>query len=120
MPSESRIQLHLYGLANCDSCRSAQKWLTTRNVPFTFHDLRKEGISETLLERWLDSSHAPFLVNRRSTTWRRLSEAEKRAAQEQPLPLLLQHPTLIKRPVITSGETILNVGFSPSNLEEYI
>ena len=34
--------------------------------------------------------------------------------------LLLEHPTLIKRPVITDGKTILDVGFSPDSLEDYI
>ena len=120
MLNEFRIHLHLYGIANCDSCRSAQKWLKTRNVPHPFPDLREEGLSAELLGSWLESSHAPYLVNRRSTTWRQLSDAEKQRAQADPLPLLLEHPTLIKRPVITDGETILDIGFSPSNLDDYI
>jgi arsenate reductase-like glutaredoxin family protein len=36
------------------------------------------------------------------------------------LPLLLANPTLIKRPVITDGKTILDIGFSPAHLEDYI
>ena len=62
----------------------------------------------------------PFLLNKRSTTWRQLTETDKQAAEKDPLPVLLAHPTLIKRPVITDGNTILDVGFSPANLEDYI
>jgi len=120
MPSEYRIHLHLYGIANCDSCRSAQKWLKTRNVPFTFHDLREEGLSEEVLKSWLESVHAPYILNKRSTSWRQLPDAEKQAAEIDKLQLLMAHPVLIKRPVITDGETILDIGFSPSHLEDYI
>jgi Spx/MgsR family transcriptional regulator len=120
MPSEFRIHLHVYGIANCDGCRAALSWLSARNVPHTFHDLRKEGLSEARLGGWLASAHAPYLINRRSTTWRKLTANEKRQADANPLPLLLEHPTLIKRPVITGGETILDIGFSPSSLDDYI
>mgnify|MGYP002063903011 CR=1 FL=1 len=51
---------------------------------------------------------------------RKLDEAGKRAADADPLPVLLEHPTLIKRPVITDGEEILDVGFDPESLEDYI
>jgi len=34
--------------------------------------------------------------------------------------LLLANPTLIKRPVISDGQTILDIGFSPDLLEDYI
>jgi arsenate reductase len=124
MLSEHRIHLHVYGIRNCDTCRSTLKWLETRNVPHTFHDFRLDGLPEALLETWLASSHAPYLVNRRSTTWRQLSDTEKQAVdaarEADTLALLLAHPTLIKRPVITDGKTILDIGFSPSNLDDYI
>jgi arsenate reductase len=120
MLSEHRIHLHVYGIHNCDSCRSTLKWLETRRVPCTFHDFRTEGLSEKLLKSWLASAHANHLVNRRSTTWRQLSDDDKQSADADPLALLLANPTLIKRPVITNGKTILDVGFSPKHLEDYI
>ena len=120
MSSEHRIHLHVYGIANCDTCRATLKWLATRKVPHTFHDFRSEGLPEDLLQAWLASAFAPVLVNKRSTTWRQLPEAGKQAAETDPLAVLLANPTLIKRPVITDGRTILDVGFSPSNLDDYI
>lgn len=120
MPSEHRVHLYVYGIRNCDSCRATLKWLDTRNVPYTFHDFRKDGLSEDLLRSWLSSAHAPYLLNRRSTTWRQLSDAEKAAAERDPLSVFLEHPTLIKRPVVTDGKSVLDVGYAPSNLEDYI
>ena len=120
MISEHRIHLHVYGIRNCDTVRAAVNWLETRNVPFTFHDLRAGALTPDLLRDWLESAHGPYLVNRRSATWRKLDEADKRAVEADPAPVLLEHPTLLKRPVITDGEAILDVGFDPESLEDYI
>ncbi|MEM6576840.1 MAG: ArsC/Spx/MgsR family protein, partial [Pseudomonadota bacterium] len=51
---------------------------------------------------------ADTLINRRSTTWRGLSEDER---STDPQSLLTEHPTLIKRPVIEAGEAI-HVGWT--------
>ncbi len=120
MLNEDRIHLDVYGITNCDSCRATLKWLKTRNVPHTFHDFRKDGLSADRLRSWLDSDHAGALLNRRSTTWRQLTDKQKEQALTDPLELLLEHPTLIKRPVLTEGDVILDVGFSPRHLEDYI
>ena len=122
MLNEHRVHLHVYGIRNCDTCRSTLKWLTTRNVPHTFHDFRTDGLPDELLKAWLASSHEPYLLNKRSTTWRKLSEQEKQSASDESglAALLLAHPTLIKRPVITDGKSILDIGFSPSHLDDYI
>jgi arsenate reductase (glutaredoxin) len=120
MLNEHRIHLHVYGIRNCDTVRATLKWLDTRNVPYTFHNVRAEALTAEQLRDWLESAHGPYLVNRRSATWRKLDEAGKRAADADPVPLLLEHPTLLKRPVITDGEEILDVGFDPESLEDYI
>lgn len=120
MLNEYRVHLHLYGIPNCDSCRGALKWLTARNVPHTFHDIRKEPLTLAQLQEWVGSAHGPYLLNKRSTTWRQLSDPQKAAADNDLAALLLEHPTLIKRPVITDGEAILDIGFAPRNLEDYI
>ena len=120
MPSEDRVHLHVYGIRNCDTVRAALKWLEIRNVPHSFHDFRKEGVPEAELRKWLASTHGPFLLNKRSTTWRQLTAEQKDSAAADPLPLFIEHPTLIKRPVFTDGETVLDVGFSPNSLEDYI
>lgn len=120
MLNEYRIHLHLYGIPNCDTCRTTLKWLTTRNVPHTFHDFRKEGLPAGQVQAWVASAHGPYLLNKRSTTWRQLSDEQKKTAESDLAALLLEHPTLIKRPVITDGEVILDIGFEPDSLEDYI
>jgi arsenate reductase len=119
MPNEARPALRLYGLRNCDSCRRAVKWLQSKGIPHDFHDLRESSPDRALVERWLESPHGHALLNRRSTTWRQLPEGLKALAERDPAALLLQHPTLIKRPVIADGETVISFGFDPAGLEAY-
>jgi len=120
MSNSNRKHLVLYGIRNCDTCRKAQVWLKSRNVDYTFHDFREDGLPEARLKNWLESDLGPKLLNRRSTTWRHLSEAEQQEAEKEPLPVMLANPTLIKRPLVTDGMRLLEVGFSPAHLEKRI
>ncbi len=102
----------VYGLKNCDSCRKAVAFLQARNRPFTLHDLRSDGLPIATLDGWLERLGWEQVLNRRSTTWRGLPTSAKEALDAKTARLLLlDHPTLVKRPVIQAGE-LLMVGFS--------
>ena len=115
-----RMEIDVYGIKQCDTCRRALNWLDLRNVTRKFHDFRVDGVPEGLLREWLNSDFADHLINRRSTTWRQLSDKEKAEAETNPFALLVAHPTLIKRPVFVGNGQLLAVGFSPLDLEDYI
>jgi len=105
----------LYGLANCDSCRKAARWLDARGVAYRRIDLRADGLPAGRLRDWEAALGPAALVNRRSTTWRGLSTAQRaRADSGQAAALISEHPTLLKRPVL-EGDGILLVGFDPAN-----
>jgi len=107
--------LTLYGIKQCDTCRKALKWLTAQGIEHQFHDFRVDGLQAALLQGWLESPVADKLVNRRSTTWRQLSDEQRQMEGEALLGLLLEHPTLIKRPVFVKDD-IIAVGFKPKEL----
>jgi len=98
----------LYGLKNCDTCKKALKTLETAGKSVQFVDIRADTDLIQKVPIWLDAAGADLLVNRRSTTWRNLDEASRASAPEA---LLIDNPTLIKRPVLEAGETIF-VGWS--------
>lgn len=101
----------LYGIPNCDTCRKARRWLDARSVEYRFHDLRRDGIDTSRIGDWLREAGADRVLNRRGTTWRKLAEADReRAAGAQLANLLAEQPTLIKRPVVETGDALL-VGF---------
>ncbi|WP_306456086.1 arsenate reductase family protein [Palleronia marisminoris] len=99
---EMSATMHLYGITSCDTCRTALKDLKEAGREVTFVDMRKDGIPQGKLERFHDA-FGPEIINRRSTTWRQLSDAER---EGQPVDLILAHPTLMKRPVIEDGEAL--------------
>lgn len=104
--------MQVYGLKNCDTCKKAIKALEAAGADFTVIDVRADGVSADLLADWLGKLGSDALVNRRSTTWRGLSDAEKASAEgEGAVALMTQHPTLMKRPVIVVGDTV-HVGWT--------
>ena len=102
------MPLTLYGLKNCDTCKKALKALEAAGKDVTFIDIRAEADLEIAIPAWLAAAGPDLLINKRSTTWRNLSEAER---ETEPAALLLANPTLIKRPVIETGAAI-HVGWT--------
>ncbi len=101
----------VHGLKNCDTCRNAIKWLQSEGINHTFHDFRKDGLDEAVVQQWLAAVGSDVLLNRRGTTWRNLSIGEKESESNQELvALLLKHPALIKRPVFVDDARVI-VGF---------
>jgi arsenate reductase-like glutaredoxin family protein len=86
----------LYGLKSCDTCRKALKALSEAGRDVAFRDVRAEPLTAAEIARF-QAAFGERLINRASTTWRGLSEAERAAPPES---LLAAHPTLMKRPVI--------------------
>ena len=111
--------LTVYGIKQCDTCRKALKWLAGQGIAHEFHDLRQDGLDRERVSGWLESGFADVLVNRRSTTWRQLSDAQRATSGDELVQLLLDHPTLVKRPVF-EREAIVAVGFRPAELEQVV
>ena len=107
----------VYGIKQCDTCRKALKWLTEESIEHQFHDFRVDGLQASLLQGWLDSIFYDKLINRRSTTWRQLTDEQRQVEGDEMLGLLLEYPTLIKRPVFVTDD-IVAVGFNPKELAE--
>lgn len=106
------MSLRMYGIGSCDACRKARQWMKRQDVAFEWVDLRENPPPSQKISRWLSEAGADRLVNRRSTTWRNLPEDERPALDfDGWADFLLDHPTLIKRPVIDDGTSVC-AGFS--------
>ena len=100
--------IQVYGIKNCDTVKKALVYLNDHDVNYQFIDFRQNPISQQVLIRIVESVGWELLINKRSTTYRSLSEEEKNNINHD---LVLRLPTLIKRPVLVQGESIM-VGFS--------
>jgi len=112
--------LTLYGIKNCDTVKKARKWLEGKGLEYQFHDFREQGLTATTVKSWLSEQGVDTLINKRSTTWKQLSEAEKAQIMSGDIiDIVLQNPTLIKRPVLSYSNGT-QVGFSDKNYTEIL
>ena len=102
----------IYGIRNCDTMKKARAWLESRGVDHDFHDYKVSGIDRAKLEAWAKIVGWEVLLNRAGTTFRKLPDDKKQNLDERKaLALMLEQPSMIKRPVLERGKTLL-VGFS--------
>jgi arsenate reductase len=107
----------LYGIKNCDSVRAARRWLESHNVDFNFHDVRDTPLKTEQLDTWLQQLGLDTLVNKRSTTWKQLSEEQRHTlSEDSAVALLLEYPTLMKRPLLDTGSA-LHLGFKAAEYQ---
>lgn len=105
--------IDLYGIRNCDTMKKARAWLEAHGVDYRFHDYKVEGADRDKLAAWAKVVGWETLLNRAGTTFRKLPDAQKADIDERKaLALMLEQPSMIKRPVLETGKTLL-VGFSP-------
>jgi len=102
----------VYGIPNCDTIKKARKWLSDNGIDYEFHDYKKLGVPEKELKVWVKQLGWETLLNKRGTTWRKLDDEIKNSVDEtSAIQIMLDNPSIIKRPVLSTGKTLL-VGFS--------
>lgn len=107
----------LYGIHNCDSVKKAKKWLEQSDIDFSYHDFRKDAFDSALVDEFIANIDWQLLLNKRSTSWKALSDSDKEDLDENKArALILANPTLIKRPVLKHGADY-QVGFKAAQYQ---
>ena len=105
--------LKIYGIKNCSSMKKAFDLLTELGLAYEFHDYKKQGIDAETVKKWLDEVGQDLILNKKGTTWRKLSEEEQQtalASQTNLISTLTTHSSLIKRPVLETASGYI-IGF---------
>lgn len=111
--------LHVYGIKNCNTVKKAIDWLNANNKEFTFHDYKKEPAQDSKLAEWQKLVSWESLVNKKGTTWKKLSPEQQAAVidDKSAREALLANNSMIKRPIIElDGDLIL--GFDEENYKQ--
>lgn len=105
--------MKLYGIPNCTTVKKARAWLAAHGHDVAFHDFRKDGVDAAWLHDVIRATGWQALLNTRGTTWRKLADADKAAADNEAgaIALMLAQPSVIKRPVLERAGRY-HVGFS--------
>jgi arsenate reductase len=101
----------LYGIKNCDTVKKARKWLDENGIAYQFHDFRTDGLTLAQLNDFAERADWNTLLNRSSTSWRQLSAVQQTGLTfNKAVQLMLTTPTLIKRPILDTGDKLI-IGF---------
>jgi Spx/MgsR family transcriptional regulator len=108
----------VYGISNCDTVKKARTWLTDQGHDHVFHDFKKQCLSEKALDHWLNVADWEKVLNRKGTSWRKLTPEEQVSVKsaDTAKPFLLANPSLVKRPVIEwhhNKVVEITIGFQP-------
>jgi len=112
----------IYGIKNCSSVKKAFTLLDELQLTYEFHDYKKQGIDADTLKTWLDAVGADVVLNKRGTTWRKLSEAEQQYAlssENALIETLIAHTSLIKRPILATAHGFI-VGFDEAQYKNLV
>ena len=115
------MAITIYGIKNCDTMKKARAWLDRRGVVYRFHDYKAAGIDRARLEGWAKKAGWEALINRAGTTFKKLPDKDKQGLTEgKAIALMLQQPSMIKRPVLELAGGRLLVGFKPEAYAESV
>lgn len=108
----------VYGISNCDTIKKAKNWLDKKGIKYVFHDYRKQGLDISQLSNWVDALGWEPLLNKRGTTWRKLSdEVKANVDRASAIEIMMENPSIIKRPLLDKNNQ-LHLGFSDSLYQE--
>jgi Spx/MgsR family transcriptional regulator len=104
----------LFGLPNCDTVKKSRAWFDAQGHAYQFHDFKKHGVPQAPLRQWVEALGWETLVNKKGSTWRKLDAKEQDAVvdADSAIALMLNHASVIKRPVVVQGQRV-TVGFTP-------
>ena len=111
------MTITIYGIKSCDSMKKTVTKLEALGVTYHFHDYKKQGIDKTSIQRWVAALGIDKVLNKRGTTWRKLTEEQKQDAEaniDSAIELLLANNSMIKRPIVEGNyqeQAVLLCGF---------
>ncbi|GAB2541682.1 ArsC family reductase [Spirosoma aerophilum] len=108
----------LYAIPNCDTVKKARAWLASHTVTYQFHDYKKQGIDQKTIQNWLTQKPWEELVNRSGLTWKKLPDNEKPTDAASAVALMMEKPSVIRRPLIEKDGQIIALGFNETTYEE--
>ncbi|WP_289048816.1 arsenate reductase [uncultured Psychrobacter sp.] len=120
------MTLTIYGIKSCSTMKKAFTKLDELGVSYDFHDYKKQGIDKENVQRWVNELGIDKVLNKRGTTWRKLTDEQKQAADsdvDNAIDLLIENTSMIKRPIVEGQladkiQPILLCGFDEDEFDK--
>ena len=120
------MTITIYGIKSCSTMKKAFTKLNDLDVSYDFHDYKKQGIDKETVQRWVNELGIEKVLNKRGTTWRKLDDSQKQAADasvDTAIDLLVENTSMIKRPIVEGqvadkDQAVLLCGFDESEFDK--
>ena len=118
------MSITVYGIKACSTMKKAFTKLDEMGVSYQFHDYKKQGVDKQSIQRWVDELGIEKVLNKRGTTWRKLTDEQKAAADanvDTAIDLLVENTSMIKRPIVEGeaySKQVLLCGFNEQEFED--
>lgn len=111
----------IYGIKNCTTVKKTFTWFEERNIPYEFHDYKKQGVPPDHLVAWCQAMGWKALLNTKGLTWRKLTpEQQDISTQSKALATMMEYPSVIRRPIVETTDGRVLVGFNPTEFENFV
>ena len=110
----------IYGIRNCDTMKKVFAWCDEHGTSYEFHDYKKLGVPREKLVAWCKVVGWKSLLNTKGTTWQRFDPKPVITAQGQAVTLMMEHTSLIRRPVVEIADGRFFVGFDPTLFDSFV
>jgi Spx/MgsR family transcriptional regulator len=119
------MTITIYGIKSCSTMKKAFTKLDELGVSYDFHDYKKQGVDKEAVQRWVNELGIDRVLNKRGTTWRKLTDEQKSEADasvDDAIALLVENTSMIKRPIVEGqledkDQPILLCGFDEAEFE---
>ncbi len=120
------MTITIYGIKSCSTMKKAFTKLDDLDVSYDFHDYKKQDIDKETVQRWVNELVIEKVLNKRGTTWRKLDDSQKQAADasvDSAIDLLVENTSMIKRPIVEGqvadkNQAVLLCGFDESEFDK--
>lgn len=112
----------LYGIPNCNTVKKAMDWLNENQITFEFHNFKKSGVTNELINQWFDKFGVEKVINKSGLTFKKLS-LEERNQLNSPAAIsayLIENISAIKRPVLMKKNESLLIGFNEDDYQKLL
>lgn len=111
--------IQILGIKNCNTVQKTLTWMQDNGHDYEFIDLKKDPLNDTELAELVHKVGIDTLANKRGTKWRSLGLSGRDVSGEELFGLLLEHQTMIKRPVVIRDEAVM-VGFDEESMTDFL
>ncbi|MEZ7517212.1 arsenate reductase [Psychrobacter sp. Arc9] len=120
------MTITIYGIKSCSTMKKAFTKLDELDISYDFHDYKKQGIDKETVQCWVNELGIEKVLNKRGTTWRKLDDSQKQAADasvDSAIDLLVENTSMIKRPIVEGqladdDQAVLLCGFDESEFDK--